>query len=151
MEAMEDESGLTCAVCQKGRTLQPSELLGPYTFIKKVTIPFMKGGGRMYIDGSVLLVSLPRLLPPSLVNMTTDHEWFCPARIAADAIKESTNIEAVMLLGSAANRRSTNLITTVSAGNAIHCSCYAKARSADRNHARAPKSKSRDPATYKIS
>jgi len=143
MEAMEDETGLTCAICQEGRTLQPSELLGLYTFVKKVTIPFMKGGGRTHIDGSVLLVSLPRSLPPSIVNTNADHEWFRPARIAADSIKESTDIEAVMASGATANRRSTNLITPVAAGNAIHCSCHSKARSADRNHPRAPKSKSR--------
>lgn len=142
LEAMEEETGLTCAVCQEGRTLQPAELLGLYTFVKKVTIPFVKGGGRTHIDGSVLLVSLPRSLPPSLADTTVDHEWFRPARIAADSLKESTDIMAVLTSGSSANRRSTNLITTVSAGNAIHCSCHSKARSADRNHPRAPKSKS---------
>jgi len=35
MEALEDETGLTCAVCQEGRTLQPSELLGLYCYVKK--------------------------------------------------------------------------------------------------------------------
>jgi hypothetical protein len=36
--------------------------------------------------------------------------------------------------------RSSSYITTVTAGNAIHCSCHARARSADRNHPKAPKS-----------
>lgn len=142
MEAMEDETGLTCAICQEGRTLQPSELLGLYTFVKKVTIPCSKGGGRTHIDGSALLVSLPRSLPPSLVNTNVDHEWFRPARIAADTLRESTDLDAVVASEtSSANRRMTTLVTTVSAGNAIHCSCHSKARAADRNHSRAPKSK----------
>ena len=37
MEAMTDETGATCAVCQEGRTLQPSELLGLYAYLKKVS------------------------------------------------------------------------------------------------------------------
>jgi hypothetical protein len=35
MEAMEDETGLTCAICQEGHTLQPTELLGIYAYLKK--------------------------------------------------------------------------------------------------------------------
>ena len=46
MEAMEEETGLTCAVCQEGSTLQPRELLGLYVYIKKVSIPYDKCGGR---------------------------------------------------------------------------------------------------------
>ena len=151
MEAMEDETGLTCAICQEGRTLQPSELLGLYTFVKKVTIPCSKGGGRTHIDGSALLVSLPRSLPPSLVNTNVDHEWFRPARIAADTIRESTDVDAVIASETtSANRRMTVFVTTVSAGNAIHCSCHSKARAADRNHSRAPKSKTRSLLGYNM-
>ena len=36
LECMKDEMGLTCAVYQEGSTLQPSEPIGLYTFIKKV-------------------------------------------------------------------------------------------------------------------
>jgi hypothetical protein len=42
MEAMADEEGVTCAVCQEGRTLQPSEQLGLYAYVKKVS--FGEGG-----------------------------------------------------------------------------------------------------------
>ena len=37
MEAMADEAGVTCAVCQEGRTLMPSELLGLYAYIEKAS------------------------------------------------------------------------------------------------------------------
>merc|ERR1719464_1998284 len=37
-------------------------------------------------------------------------------------------------------RRSNYYTTTVSAGNAIHISCHVRARQADRNHPKAPKS-----------
>ena len=140
MEAMEDETGLTCAVCQEGRTSQPSELLGLYVHVKKVTLMYNKGGGRGHIDGSVLLSSLPPSLPDSLVNTNVDHEWFQAAKIAADALKSSPHASSTMASSAAQNRRSTLLTTTVSAGNAIHCNCHSKARSADRNHPRAPKS-----------
>jgi hypothetical protein len=142
MEAMEDETGLTCAVCQEGRTLLPSELLGLYVHVKKVTLPYNKGGGRGHLDGTALLTSLPQSLPDSLVNTNVDHEWFRLARIAADSLKNAPHAASTTATNSSQNRRSTHLITTVSAGNAIHCSCHAKARSADRNHPRAPKSKS---------
>ena len=61
-EAMDDEAGVTCAVCQDGRTLQPSELLGLYAFMK-VTIPSSQGGGKGDIDRTVLLLSLPTSCP----------------------------------------------------------------------------------------
>jgi hypothetical protein len=142
MEAMEDETGLTCAVCQEGRTLLPSELLGLYVHVKKVTLPYNKGGGRGHLDGTALLMSLPQSLPGSLVNTNVDHEWFRWARIAGDSLKNAPHAASITGTNASQNRRSTQLITTVSAGNAIHCSCHAKARSADRNHPRAPKSKS---------
>lgn len=142
MEAMEDETGLTCAVCQEGRTLLPSELLGLYVYVKKVTLPYNKGGGRGHLDGTALLTSLPQSLPDSLVNTNVDHEWFRVARIAADSLKNAPHAASTTATTSTQNRRSTQLITSVSAGNAIHCSCHAKARTADRNHPRAPKSTS---------
>eukprot|EP00957_Ditylum_brightwellii_P014832 1118116-Ditylum_brightwellii.AAC.1 len=52
MEEMEDEAGLTCAVCQEGRTLQPSELLGLYAYMKKISVPYNQGGGKGNIDGT---------------------------------------------------------------------------------------------------
>ena len=38
MENLEEEEGLVCSVCQEGRTLQPSELLGLYAYVKKVSV-----------------------------------------------------------------------------------------------------------------
>lgn len=140
MEALEDEEGLTCAVCQEGRVLQPSELLGLYAYVKKVTIQPHKCGSAGSIEGVMLLVSLPSVLPPSLVNSKIDRDWFRPARIAADALRKSSNVSSSSLSATLPNRRPTQFTTTVSAGNAIHCSCHAKAKNADRTHPKAPKS-----------
>ena len=143
MEALDDEKGVTCAVCQEGRTLQPSELLGLYAYMKKVTIASGQGGSTGDIDGTVMLLSLPISLPPSGVSVDA---WFRKARLAANALEGTSHALTAM---SAANSissgggsgRSNHYITTVSAGNAIHCSCHSKAKAADRNHPKAPKSK----------
>jgi hypothetical protein len=138
MEALEDETGLTCAVCQEGRTLQPSELLGLYCYVKKVSIPQNKCGGRSYIDGAMLLMELPSSLPTSLVDTPVEHHWFSLAKSTGDSLRSSNS--SYNSSSSGASRRPTQVTTTVSAGNAIHCSCHSKARSADRNHPKAPKS-----------
>jgi len=146
MEAMEDEKGLTCAVCQEGRTLQPSELLGLYAHVKKVSIPYNKCGGRGNVDGTVLLLSLPRTLPPSLRGTDADNDWFRPARAAVDAMQTTPHAASAMAAatatssGSTSGSRPSHFVTTVTAGNAIHCNCHARARTADRNHPKAPKS-----------
>lgn len=132
MEALEDETGLTCAVCQEGRTLQPSELLGLYCYVKKVSIPQNKCGGKSSIDGSMLLISLPESLPTSLVGTPMENQWYDIAKSSGDELRSSNS--------PASNRKTYQVTTTVSAGNAIHCSCHSKARSADRNHPKAPKS-----------
>jgi hypothetical protein len=139
MESMEDETGLTCAVCQEGRTLQPSELLGLYAYVKKVSIPVNQCGGRTNIDGTVLLTSLPSSLPDSLIDSHAAVEWYPIGRSAGEELRESSrgsNTPSSV----ASNRRATYFTTTVSAGNAIHFSCHSKARTADRNHPKAPKS-----------
>ncbi len=142
MEAMEDESGLTCAVCQEGRTLQPTELLGLYAYIKKVSIPCNKGGFRGSIDGALLLLTLPYSLPASLRGTDVEDDWFRPAKSASTALK-STDHGAQTLTAAASSSMSSRpsyFLTTVTAGNAIHCTCHARARTADRNHPKAPKS-----------
>ena len=131
LECMKDETGLTCAVCQEGSTLQPSEPIGLYTFIKKVSIPGSHGGSRGCIDGTMLLASLPLSLPRSLEKSDIEKRWYRPARAAAEAIKG--------LSSSSCNSRHFTYSTTVTAGNAIHCSCHAKARTVDKNHPKAPK------------
>lgn len=138
MEALEDESGLTCAVCQEGRTLQPSELLGLYCYVKKVSIPYNKCGGRSHIDGAILLMDLPSSLPTSLVGTPMEKNWFVLAKSIGDTLRSATS--SYNQTGSGANRRPTLVTTTVSAGNAIHSSCHSKARAADRHHPKAPKS-----------
>ena len=141
MEAMEDEDGLTCAICQEGRTLQPSELLGLYAYVKKISIPSNRGGGRGSIDGTIMLFSLPETLPASLAESIADKKKFQKAKAAAVAIQRSSNTLPVSSAPSSTNSaRSSNYIITVTAGNAIHCTCHSKARTADRNHPKAPKS-----------
>ncbi len=149
MEALADEEGLTCAVCQEGRTLQPSELLGMYAYMKKVSVTSNQGGGKGDIDGTVLLLSLPVSLPSSLVNSSDMEALFTKARSAANALEGTSHALSSVRLstsnpsgGAGSSSRTNYYTTTVSAGNAIHCSCHKKAKAADRNHPKAPKSKS---------
>jgi hypothetical protein len=136
MEDMQDESGLTCAVCQEGKTLQPSELLGLYAYVKKVSVPISQFGGRNHIDGTSLLTALPNL-PSSLSDSHAALEWYPAARAIGEDLKESSRAS---LSSMASNRRTTYFTTTVSAGNAIHLGCHNRARQVDRNHPKAPKS-----------
>jgi hypothetical protein len=139
MEDMEDETGLTCAVCQEGRTLQPIELLGLYAYVKKVSVPLSQCGGRSSIDGTTLLTVLPPTIPDSLADSHAALEWYPSGRAAGEELRESARGSS--LSSSVANsRRATYFTTTVSGGNAIHFSCHTKARQADRSHPKAPKS-----------
>jgi E3 ubiquitin-protein ligase UBR4 len=137
-ELMEDETGLTCAVCQEGRTLQPKELLGLYAYVKKVGIPTDRCGAREGIDGTNLFRALPDELPMSLHGTVTIEEWFISAKSAASRIPGTTTANTETH-GSVASRRATVYSTTVSAGNGIHFTCHLRARQADRNHPKAPK------------
>lgn len=143
MEAMEEESGVTCAVCQEGRTLQPSELLGLYAFMKKVSIPASQGGDRLDVDGTVMLLSLPVTCPRSLID--SEYEtFFKRGKAAANALGVSSQTLSAIAAGSSISTipssSRTTYSTSVSAGNAIHCSCHSKAKAADRSHPKAPKS-----------
>lgn len=144
MEAMEEETGLTCAVCQEGSTLQPRELLGLYVYIKKVSIPYDKCGGRGDVDGALLLMSLPGLLPVSLRGTDMAKRVYQAAIDAAEGLRGTnhgaTTVSAAAAGSGNAGNRPSHYTTTVTAGNAIHCTCHAKARTADRNHPKAPKS-----------
>ena len=152
MEAMSDkETDVTCAVCQEGRTLQPSVLLGLYAYTKKVAIATGQGGGRGAVDGTVLLLSLPTVFPETLMDDENADLLFAKARNAANllegtshalsAMSASTSSAAASITGSGGGGgRNNYYITTVSAGNAIHCSCHKKAKTVDRNHLKAPKS-----------
>jgi len=142
LEAMEDEKGLTCAVCQEGRTLQPTELLGLYAYMKKIVIASNRGGDRISIDGTVLLHFLPHSLPDSLSGSPIEGNWFVPAKSALEAMKKMSRGTTGMssVTSSVSSSRPCNFISSVTAGNAIHCSCHARARTADRNHSKAPKS-----------
>jgi hypothetical protein len=137
MEEMEDETGLTCAVCQEGRTLQPSELLGLYAYVKKVSVPLSQCGGRSSIDGTSLLIALPPTIPDSLAGSHAALEWYPVGKAAGEEMRDSSRTS---LSSVASSRRATYFTTTVSAGNAIHFGCHTKARQADRNHPKAPKS-----------
>ena len=140
MEEMEDETGITCSICQEGRTLQPSELLGLYSYVKKVSIPSNKGGSRPSTDGTLLFFSLPSCLPSSLRDSEVCEKWFKPARSAADALKGTSYGAALSITSSEGSARPSYYLTTVTAGNAIHINCHSKAKIADKNHPKAPKS-----------
>jgi len=137
MEAMDDEA-FACAVCQEGRTLQPSELLGLYAFIKKVTISSAQGGAKSDIDGTNMLIALPKSLPLALATGEMSN-LFRKGKTSADALLGSHALSA-MAISSVGSSRNNYYITTVSAGNAIHCSCHTKAKAADRSNPKAPKS-----------
>jgi hypothetical protein len=137
-EMMEDETGINCAVCQEGRTLQPSELLGLYVFVKKVSIPLDDCGSRAGIEGSNLLRALPSSLPSSLLGTHVAIEWFPVGRMTAQELPNSAS--GSLTVSGSGGRRNSLFTTTVSAGNGIHFSCHRRARSADRNHPKAPKS-----------
>ena len=137
-EMMEDETGLTCAVCQEGRTLQPAEPLGMYAYLKKISIPMEQCGSRASIDGFTLLKALPTSLPPSLFGSTDIEEWYITAKTSAENL--SSNALPTLTTTSGSGRRSSIFTTTVSAGNGIHFKCHRLARQADRNHPKAPKS-----------
>ena len=133
MENMQDEDGLTCAVCQEGRTLQPSELLGLYAYVKKVSIPMNQCGARASIDGTDLLTSLPVSSPDSISDSHAALEWFPAAKAAGEVLHDYSRSSST-----ASSKRAIHT-TTVSAGNGIHFSCHTKARQADRSHPKARK------------
>ena len=137
MENLEDEEGLLCAVCQEGRTLQPKELLGLYAYVKKVSIPAEQCGARESIDGTTLLRTLPSSMPDSLVGTHAAEHWYPAGKAIGDDLRDQ---RSALSLSSSISRRNSYFTTTVSAGNAIHFSCHQKARVADRNHPKAPKS-----------
>ena len=134
-ESMVEETGLKCAVCQEGRTLQPRELLGLYAYVKKVTLPTNKNYSRFAIDGTNLLKALPIKIPASSIGDPTVEGWFEQSQTARAAV-ESLSEPGTL----ASARRNSTFTSTTSAGNAIHISCHRRARQADRNHPKAPKS-----------
>jgi E3 ubiquitin-protein ligase UBR4 len=138
LEHLVDEEGLVCSVCQEGRVLQPSELLGLYAYVKKVSVAVDQCGSRDNIDGTTLLRTLPSSLPVSLVGTPAEEKWR-NGKAAGDDLRD-TQRTAFSLGSSVSSRRNTYYTTTVSAGNAIHFSCHQRARLADRNHPKAPKS-----------
>jgi len=85
---------------------------------------------------------LPHSLPSSLRGLTTEANYFLPAKSAVEAMKKSSRgtTGIASITSSVLSSRPCNFISTVTAGNAIHCSCHASARTADRNHPKAPKS-----------
>jgi len=136
LENMEDETGLTCAVCQEGRKYKSSEMMGLYAYVKKVA---STNGDRSSLNGTNVLTNLPPKLPDSLQSNHIVSEWYQSGKAAGDELKDSAR-SAGALSGSSSRHRTNYYTTTVCAGNAIHINCHAKARQADRNHPKAPKS-----------
>ena len=133
-ESMVEETGLKCAVCQEGRTLQPEEMLGLYSFVKKVSMPTSNTHcSRSAIDGTDLLMALPSTMPASLVGDPIAEDWYARGLQAKSAVEDREG-------SSHSSSRRNVYTTTTSAGNAIHMSCHRRARLADRNHPKAPKS-----------
>jgi hypothetical protein len=137
-EMIEDEIGLKCVVCQEGRTLQPSELLGLYAYVKKVSIPMDQCGTRPSIEGVNLLKSLPSSLPAVFIGTLVAEEWFPVGKATAESLSVSSSTSSAM--NTSNGQRSSLFTTTVAAGNGIHFTCHRKAREADRKHQKAPKS-----------
>eukprot|EP00531_Pseudo-nitzschia_arenysensis_P008909 CAMPEP_0116130354 /NCGR_PEP_ID=MMETSP0329-20121206/8425_1 /TAXON_ID=697910 /ORGANISM="Pseudo-nitzschia arenysensis, Strain B593" /LENGTH=1905 /DNA_ID=CAMNT_0003624707 /DNA_START=271 /DNA_END=5988 /DNA_ORIENTATION=+ len=135
LENMEDETGLTCAVCQEGMKYKSSEMMGLYAYVKKVAISH---GDSSNLDGTKMLANLPTKLPPSLEDSLTATEWYQSGKAAGDELKDSGTSGSSS--SSSSRNRSNHYTTTVTAGNAIHMTCHSKARLADKNHPKAPKS-----------
>ena len=136
MEAMEDERGLTCAVCQEGQQFQPSELLGLYCYIKKISIS-NKSGFKPAIDGTLLLLSLPLTIPHALNQSIFDEVVYTPILSTIVSFQNRTSYSDTAATLSIS--RNTYFVNTLTAGNAIHFACHSSARHADRNHPKAPK------------
>jgi hypothetical protein len=137
-EMIEDEIGLKCVVCQEGRTLQPSELLGLYAYVKKVSIPIDQCGSRPSIEGVNLLRSLPSSLPAMFIGTLVAEEWFPVGKATAENLSVSSSCS--LAVNTSNGQRSSLFTTTVAAGNGIHITCHRRAREADRKHPKAPKS-----------
>jgi E3 ubiquitin-protein ligase UBR4 len=130
METMQEETGLVCAVCQEGVSLQPKELLGLYTFVKKVSIA-VEEGSVAGLDGTSLLKDLPASVPESLQGDQAVESWLAVGLGVADCLGSCSR---------SSSSKSDVYATSVTAGTAIHFSCHQRARQADRNHPKAPKS-----------
>lgn len=139
IESIEDESGLTCVVCQEGRKVQPRELLGLYAFAKKIALTSKSSVSS--IDGTDLLISLPRSIPPVLSNTANFTTLFDSVMSAVDRMQAKKEPDTFYF--DRVDRLSASspslFISSVSAGNAIHCTCHMKARVADKNNSKAPK------------
>ena len=132
MESMEEETGMTCAICQEGLTVQPKELLGVYAFITKVSLSSDQGGAMKNIDGLALLQQPPKSISESLEDSFVVENCYPVWKTAAEDLDDYDPLGC-------ACRRTYSLTTTVCAGNAIHFSCHRRARQADRAHPKAPK------------
>lgn len=141
MEAIEDEKGLVCAICQEGRTYKPTEILGLYAYVKKISISYNKGGGKSLIDGTLMIVSIPSQLPKALQGTDMEEDWYNPSIALASLLKSSTDSSQLLTASgsSITGSRSCYFTTSVTAGNSVHCNCHERARIADRNHSKAPK------------
>jgi E3 ubiquitin-protein ligase UBR4 len=137
-EQMQDEVGLTCAVCQEGHTLQPSELLGLYVYMKKVTLP-VDHGNPAAMTGANLLRALPAQLPDALLGFSAAVDaWFASSKSVAVELSASSSS---LFSASHRNRPASAVCSmTVTAGTGIHYGCHRRASQADRNHPKAPKS-----------
>ena len=141
MEAIEDEKGLVCAICQEGRTYKPTEILGLYAYVKKISISYNKGGGKSLIDGTLMIVSIPSQLPKALQGTDVEEDWYNPSIALASLLRSSTDSSQLLTASgsSITGSRSCYFTTSVTAGNSVHCNCHERARIADRNHPKAPK------------
>ena len=145
VESIEDENGLTCVVCQEGRKVQPKELLGLYAYAKRVVLSSKTIVSS--IDGTDLLCSLPRTLPSALLNTPEIKILFDAVSSSLQRISSSKHDKSIskndrilFSLDRVSASSSSLFLSTVSAGNAIHCTCHLKARVADKNHSKAAKS-----------
>ncbi|KAL3921400.1 MAG: hypothetical protein SGILL_002765 [Bacillariaceae sp.] len=131
MDSLVDETGLVCSVCQEGLENQPQSLLGIYVWAKRVTLSSSES--RIRTSGATLLTALPTKLPESIQDPRI-IEWYQSGRAAGNEVKYEVASAGIN------RKRDMSYTTTVSACNAIHLTCHERARIADRNHPKAPKS-----------
>jgi len=122
MEALVEESGHTCMVCQEGYTCKPKEALGIYVHTKAI-----QGQDLAVLEGDTLgtgtssgMRSLSSLSDHPTTTISTD-----PYRLLVDTV-------GVGLSRPVSSRRSCKVVTTVTAFNLIHFSCHSEAVRADR-------------------
>jgi hypothetical protein len=127
MDALEEEEGLRCMVCQEGYSFKPKEVLGVYVHSKTLALPAAEVAR---LQGSGLLgggrdAGSSAAATSSNVDMTGG---LCEEIEAMESMLGRSVARAVAGGAGATSR----VVSTVTAFNLIHFSCHAEAARADR-------------------